>query len=74
MSPPTRGTEGQMGSEKRTPEWRLPGLGRGPGRGHSRVQSSVPRGVGLRGGLHSVPLVKPRRRPHQHLLRERISC
>ena len=30
-------------------ERRVPGLGRGPGRGHPRVQSSVPRGVGLRG-------------------------
>ena len=32
--------------------------GEGTGRGHSRVQSSVPRGVALRGGPHRAPLVK----------------
>ena len=34
------------------------GAGEGLGRGHSRVQSSVPRGVGLQGGPHRAPLVK----------------
>lgn len=34
------------------------GAGEGTGTGHSRVQSSVPRRVGLRGGPHTAPLVK----------------
>lgn len=34
------------------------GAGEGTGRDHSRVQSLVPRGVGLRGGPHRAPLVK----------------
>lgn len=71
MIPPTRGTEGQMGSEKRTPEWRLLGLGRDWGGAAPGAEFSSQRSGLERWACTARPLVKPRRRPHQHLLRER---